>query len=220
MEGEGTMIREIELLPGSDIESTVYTLLAAKARGDSVYAEFNGHKLYSYTVSIDSAYLEITGQSKADFDKAQAKWLHNYIIEQAKARKEATVNIPNWIAKGQQLIHPERHQNWELCVHNRAHGLYHGLDLDYALEIMQAIENGVSIKEAAEMLDEQGHSGMSNSVIRNILLNFSSKGPEFWEATAFNGLTAEEKEVIAEKKAENKRLAELYTQEKPKEKCL
>ena len=46
------MKREIKILPNSNLESVVYTLLAYKARGESVYCKFNGHKLYSDTVSV------------------------------------------------------------------------------------------------------------------------------------------------------------------------
>ena len=102
------MKREIEVLPGSNLESVVYTLLAAKARGESVYCEFNGHKLYSDTVSMDSAFMEVTGQTKADFDKAQEEWRKNYEREQKEAEQRAKDNIPNWIHK---LHRCSKHRN-------------------------------------------------------------------------------------------------------------
>ena len=83
------MIRKIELAPGSNIESVVYDLLAAKARGEYVYAEFNGHKLYSDTVTMDSAYMEIKGCTKEEFDKKRAEWRESYEREeQAREQRE------------------------------------------------------------------------------------------------------------------------------------
>lgn len=63
------MERKIELLPNDNIESAVYTLLAAKAREESVYCEFQGHILHSNNTSMDSAYLEVLGCTKAEFEK-------------------------------------------------------------------------------------------------------------------------------------------------------
>ena len=200
------MKREIEVLPGSNLESVVYTLLAAKARGESVYCEFNGHKLYSDTVSMDSAFMEVTGQTKADFDKAQDEWHKNYEKEQKAAEQRAQNNISNWIEKGQALIFPERYEEWEKCVVARAKDLYHGVELDSALEIMQALESGASVEEAKQMLDKQGHSGMSASIVRNILFAFSKKGPEFWEATAYGEISLENKRILEAKKQENAQL--------------
>ena len=200
------MKREIEVLPGSNLESVVYTLLAAKARGESVYCEFNGHKLYSDTVSMDSAFMEVTGQTKADFDKAKEEWHKNYEREQKEAEQRAKDNIPNWIEKGQALIFPERYAEWEKCVVACASDLYHGLELDNALEIMTALENGASMEEAKQLLDKQGHSGMSASIVRNILFAFSSTGPEFWEATAYGEISPENKQLLEAKKQENAQL--------------
>lgn len=206
------MKKEIRVLPGDNIESVVHTLLAAKAKGESVYAEFNGHKLYSDTVSMDSAYIEITGQTKEDFELEREKTMQT--LEQIKLqRKEdmekAQEKIPSWIQRGQELIYKERHEDWKKCVLSRASDIYHGAELDASLDIMQALENGVTIEEAKEMLDEQEHSGMSASLVRNILFSFSSKGPEFWEATSYGEISPNNKMKLKIKKEENLQLAKI-----------
>ena len=73
--------REIEFLCGWDIKRAVIELLEYKEKGELVCGEFNGHMLYSDTVTMDSAYLEITGKTKADFDKEQEEWRENLRIE-------------------------------------------------------------------------------------------------------------------------------------------
>ena len=60
-------MEKIELYPGMDLDKAIEILLEAKKAGVSVYCEFNGHKLYSNNVTIDSAYLEVTGETKAEF---------------------------------------------------------------------------------------------------------------------------------------------------------
>ena len=197
------MAKKIELPIGSNIDKAVNKLLEAKSRGESVYCEFNGHILYSDTVTMDSAYLEITGLTKEAHDKELEESSKNYKIEYAKNKKKAIENIPSWIEQGKKLIFSERHKEWEKAVIARANDLYHGLELDAALEIMQAIEDGIDMKQVAKMLDGQGHSGMSASLVRNIVFHFSSKGPEFCEATAYGEISPEEKHAFEVKKQEN-----------------
>ena len=98
------MEREIKFSIGDNLESAVYTLLAAKARGEKVYGKFNGHILHSETISMDSAYMEVLGCTKAEHDKQMEEWLENYKKEEKLAEQRAIQNIPEWIKKGQSLI--------------------------------------------------------------------------------------------------------------------
>ena len=201
------MEREIKFSKGENLESAVYTLLAAKARGKKVYGKFYGHILHSETVSMDSAYMEVLGCTKAEYDKQIKKWRENYKKEEKLAEQRAIQNIPKWIEKGQTLIYPERYEEWEKCVNTYAANLYHGLELNSALEIMQALENGTTIEEASKMLNNQKHSSMTASLVRNIIFSFSSKGPEFWEATAHGKISSKNKALLEAKKQENIQLA-------------
>lgn len=81
------MEKKIELLANDTIESAVYTLMAARARGESAYCEFNGHELHSDDVTMDSAYLSIMGCTKEESDR---RW-REYREEQAKKEQERKV---------------------------------------------------------------------------------------------------------------------------------
>ena len=80
------MERKIEIRPGDNLESVVYTLLAAKARGEHVYCNFNGHELHSDNVTMDSAYTEVMGCTKAEYEQRMKEWRENYAKEK-KARE-------------------------------------------------------------------------------------------------------------------------------------
>ena len=80
-------MEKIEVVAGSNIESVVYTLLAAKARRENMYCEFNGVELFSSDVTMDSAYKKIIGMTKEEFDKFQEK-------------KEKLPSVQNWIEHG------------------------------------------------------------------------------------------------------------------------
>ncbi len=217
---EGRFVfEEIKVSPLSTIDSVVETLLEAKARGESVYIMFEGHKLCSDTITPESAYLQVTGKTEIEYKKDLNRQREEYKKDFEKWQKEyqteqAILNIPYWTERGQRLIYPERYQEWEKWVNNRARDLYYGADLEVALEIMQIIENGATIEEATNIFEKQVHADMPNSMIRKIIFNFSSKGPEFWEATSSEEMSLDEKKAIEEKKAENLRFAELYPQEK------
>ena len=71
-------MEQIKLASCDTLESAVYTLLAAKARGQHVWCEFSGHKLYSDTVTMDSAYLEVTGCTKKEYDQQLLEILEQY----------------------------------------------------------------------------------------------------------------------------------------------
>ncbi|MGM9986369.1 MAG: hypothetical protein ACI35O_03980 [Bacillaceae bacterium] len=60
---------KIDFSLGSSIDQAVNELLNYKKKGKLVYGKFNGVTLYSDTVTIDSAYREITGKNKAEFDE-------------------------------------------------------------------------------------------------------------------------------------------------------
>ena len=71
--------REIEFLCGWNIERAVIELLEYKEKGELVCGEFNGHMLYSDTVTMDSAYLEITGKNKnMDYTCENCKLRHTW----------------------------------------------------------------------------------------------------------------------------------------------
>lgn len=197
--------KEINENMGS-IDNAVKRLLEYREKGESMFVDFNGHKLYSCDVTIDSAYMEIIGQTKAEYDKAREKWRKEYEARQAKEEAEAQAKIPSWIEQGEKFIYPERIGKWINCVEDRAGDFYHGMDLDSALALMEKLESGATMEEVKEMFDEQGHSGHSAGMVRWILLNFAKRGPEFYESTAWGELSDEDKKSVEDKKKENELL--------------
>ncbi len=61
------MEKEIKISNDDNLDSTVYLLLAARARGEKAFVNFGGHILHSDTVSMDSAYIEVRGATKEEF---------------------------------------------------------------------------------------------------------------------------------------------------------
>ena len=57
----------------NNIDDMVSELLEFRSRGEMVCTNFNGKTIYSDTVSLDSAYLAITGKTKAEFEELKRK---------------------------------------------------------------------------------------------------------------------------------------------------
>lgn len=150
---------------------------------------------------------EILRQTKADYDKALKEWRKNREKEVEERKKAKILYL---IEKGEALIFPERYDEWEkyIAMRARTNDLYCGMELGDALEIMTALENGATMEEAIQMFNRQGHSGVTASIVRDILFTFSSKGPEFWEATAYEEISEEDKKVLEAKKQENIQLSQ------------
>ena len=170
-------MEKIELYPGMDLDKAIEILLEAKKAGVSVYCEFNGHKLYSNNVTIDSAYLEVTGETKAEFERKLQQQREEYKREEEIAKKAALEKVPEWIKQGEQYIYPQKQKEWEKCVKARVKDLYNGYEIDCALKVMEALSNGTSYEEVNNMIYEQNHSGTSYGILMNIVLNFYKNAP-------------------------------------------
>lgn len=205
------METEIKIGFNDNVESAVYLLLAAKARGEKAFIDFDGHILHSDTVSMDSAFKEILGYTKAEYDQ-KVKELEIEQERRIEAKKQrAESMITQWIEKGKHLIYPEKYEDWERCVVLEANdSLYYGTTLDYSLEIMQALEDGKPLEEVINIYNNQGHSGGSAGTTQRIVFSFSKKGPEFIETLLNDELSPELKEKIEKQKQENKTLEQLH----------
>ena len=192
------------------IDNAVKRLLEYRKMGESVFVNFNGCKLYSCDVTMDSAYMEITGQTKAEYDKQIEEMRKKYAEREARKKAEAQAKIPSWIERGKALVYPERIEEWKECVQDGVRDSYRGTDLDQALVLMEKLESGASMEEVKEMFDKQRNFGPFEEKVRSRILHFSKRGPEFYEATADRELSDEEKKVIEDKRKENSLIDKLH----------
>ena len=88
-------MKQIKLASYDTLESAVYTLLAAMARGQHVWCYFNGHKLYSDNVTMDRVYLEVTGRTKKEFDQQllESREQFKKSMQEAKLEEEQEVQL-------------------------------------------------------------------------------------------------------------------------------
>ncbi len=167
--------KEIEFGFGN-IESAVKEL---KNQNELVCGSFNGTMLYSDIDDVDSAYVKITGKTKAEFYEA-ARVRHEEYEEQKRKHKEAIPELTKqWIEKGNTILDEKYRELWAECVPIRLDDLYQGMELGNCLEIVEQLNNGKTVEEVKPLIENQGHSGMSFGLVCSMVESFCDRGNEF-----------------------------------------
>ena len=171
--------RKIEFAAGDSIERAMNDLTRFKERGELVYGEFNGQKLYSDIDDIDSAFKKITGKTKAEFDGDRQKEHEEYEAEKKRHEESIPELTKEWIEKGKAILDEKYHEFWVECVPIRLNDLYRGFELKATLDIVKELNAGCELEVAKGIIEEQGHSGMSFGLVCAMIKSFCDRGAEF-----------------------------------------
>lgn len=174
-----TKYRKIAFGPGDSIETAVKDLARFKERGELVYGEFNGQKLYSDVDDIDSAYKKITGRTKSEFDAEQEAEHERYKEQERKHNEAIPALTKEWIEKGNTILDEKYREDWARCVPIRLGDLYRGMELKATLDIVIELNNGCDMETAKKIIMGQGHSGMSFGLVCSMVKSFCDRGEEF-----------------------------------------
>ena len=175
------MAEYLKMESWGDLETVVNKLLNYKNKGILVCTDFNETRLYSDTVTMDNAYLKVTGKTKLEFDKAQQDWRDNYNREEREHKEQIPKLTEEWKIKGREILTEDKWNHWDKIVPIRLADLYHGWELGCCLDIVKMLNNGVSLEEAKQEIQKQGHSGMSWGLVCLMIKEFCERGEEFAE---------------------------------------
>ena len=117
------------------------------------------------------------------------------------------LKMPERMEKGLKLVYPEKQNEYLDFLLSRVK-LSDGLYIDRALEVMQALEDGKSVEEAAELIKDFGFTFAS--LVKSVVLSWSKRGPEFFKATLtfpYEDLLPDTKRDIARIEKENSEYA-------------
>lgn len=173
--------KKIELYGGNTLEDVVKDLMSYKEKGELVYVEFNGTKLYSDVDNMDSCYKKVTGKTKAEYDEAERIRQEEYEEEKRKHEEAIPEKTKEWIEKGNAIIDKEYQELWAQCVPIRLGDLYRGMELGCCLDIVKPLNEGCTLDEAKEIIEGQGHSGMSHDLVCSMVKSFCKRGAGFVE---------------------------------------
>ena len=171
---------ELELNAGETIEEAVTLLKKCSSEKNTPHKLcFNGHWLYSDTVTLDSAYKEITGKTKEEFE-AKIKESQDAYEKQKKEYEEELTK--KWIEEGHKILDKSKWKYWDEIVPIRLRDLYQGMELKCCLDIISMLnDNNVSYADIYSVFESQGHSGMSYSLVKSMIIKFSDEGKNFIE---------------------------------------
>lgn len=106
---------------------------------------------------------------------------------------------PEWRKKAESLIYPERMQEWERIMRVSASQKLKGTDVDMALGAMELLDRGVSFDNVEKFIEDKSITATSATMAEDIVLNFSKRGPEFFESIRPD----DSKELVSQLKKEN-----------------
>ena len=159
---------------GNNIDDVYQALQEYKKQGQKYQVQFNG-KLLNCDMTLDECYILVTGMSYKDFhDKLQEMYEESQKeLEEHKARTPELVK--KWKKWGKENLSFFKRIKWNKCVPIRLDDLYQGWELDCFKEFFEAYKAGKSKKELKQVLQDQGHSGMSYGLICSMIYSFIDK---------------------------------------------
>lgn len=198
---------EIQTFAGQSLDDIVIRLEQLRRYGKlNYYANFNGIKLYSLDVTMNSAFKECLNCSRKTWLRRERRWFEDAETNIKKWEKEAQEKLPTWINEGKKYIHPEKFETWErICVAS-ANGEYNGLEVEKALEIMSMLENKTELPKIKQTIKDDGHSGMTFSRTMGLVLFYAKRGPALYNFMNKNRMSKVEKKYVSKIKELNKKL--------------
>ena len=82
--------------------------------------------------------------------------------------------------KGENIIALNKIELFYQYCYTRPHDLYNGEDLDAALDIIKMLNNNELFDECYKTLEKQNHSGISWSIVTNMIKQLAINGEEFY----------------------------------------
>lgn len=144
------------------------------------YAVFNG--MYFFTdeqnLSIDDLYIAITGKARKERLKEQNESFIESKKREISEKSFYAKKISSFIKQGLLVLAPEHHEIWIDLVPVRAMDMYRCFDLESFLELHINLKTN-TFENVKEIFELQGHSGMSASIVFQMLESFSPNGKEF-----------------------------------------
>lgn len=171
--------REVMFKLGENLEGVVNLLLSFKNKGILAKGDFNGTMLYSDTIDMDQAYMEIVGMSKEELVNRQRRNSEKYEQEKKKFAEEIPELSRIWRRKGRDVLEEDKWDEWDSIVPIRLRDIYQGIELRQCLEVISILNEGGSLDEAKKVMESQGHSGFSFGLVCSMIENFCNRGKTF-----------------------------------------
>lgn len=165
--------KEIEevIYLGNRIEDVYNNFQLFKNCGFDVCTKFNG-KMINSDMTLNEMYKEVTGKTYDEFQEMIEQ--KNKEVEEQEEKHKAMIPelTKKWIKWGKKNLPHDKRATWKKCVPIRLNDLYQGWELDCFKEIFDAHKEGKTKEEIKDIMNKQGHSGMSHHLECSIISTF------------------------------------------------
>jgi len=156
-----------------NLDYVIKVLQEYQERGESVYVEYNGVKLYSADITVDGAYKAVVGETKAEFDEGVREDSEKFKESQEKRRVKAEQNMSEWIERGEKLIPPEKQEAWKKYVEESVGSKrFRGEDVQVVLDIIEKFVSGTSQEQINKLMAEHEFEGAMREYVRQVVKEF------------------------------------------------
>ena len=135
---------------------------------------------------VSSVVEKFSGHSGARAYLLGEDMLQKPTVQQENEEKSLEEKAAEYKTRGAAIIDPERIDKWNALVDRSVNSWTKGLEIENALELMEAIERNADIDELKRIFTEQGHSGLSASMVGNIVEQNSKHGDGMYNFLIYN----------------------------------
>jgi hypothetical protein len=165
---------------GTDLEIVGRLLNQLDQLSVHVKVIFNGHVLDSFCHNnVDRVFKEVLGVSKKDYDKVVKAKREEIRRENDEFQKRVPEIINDYIERGHKILDEKYHKLWDECVPVRVNDIYHGLECNACLDLIQMLNNGDDFDDVNEVFNNQDHSGLSHAMVCSMLVQLCDRGSDF-----------------------------------------
>lgn len=166
---------------GRTLDECIDSLIKYRQEGKSVYIDYNGQKLYSCDATVNNIYTQLFGKTREEYERDEQEFLAGLEQKKVEPKEQTEKSISEWVEAGQKLIYPEKTSQWEKMVGIRANDTSGENDLGFAITAMEMLNGGTSFENVRSYINGLNTSKGTLSMIESTILNFSKKGPDFFE---------------------------------------
>lgn len=180
-------MKEVIFYPGDTIDGAWKKLLKESAEcEDTCFGKFNDREILS-TDTLDEAYMKITGKTKEQSNKEIQDWRDECERKEKEHKDSIPSLVPLYCERARSVILEDQYNLWDKIVPTRLGDLYHGMELGCTLDLCEimrdeSISYDKRLRKAYKAFMDQGHSGMSASLVASMLKVFCPDGEDLADA--------------------------------------
>lgn len=93
--------------------------------------------------------------------------------------------IDSYIERGKKVISEDKWELWKKILPIRVGDLYHGMEVDNALTILESYKEERDLDKVRKIFDDENHSGWSAGLVAGIIKKFSNDYKEILPALGY-----------------------------------